>query len=125
MKDRKAIIENYIEGYNTYDVDKMVADFDENIVFENVSGGEVDMSVLGLSALKAQAVEAKSYFSQRKQSILSYREDGEKVEVQIAFHAVLAIDFPNGLNKGEVLSLVGTSVFEFDVDKIVRLTDIA
>lgn len=42
------------------------------------------------------------------------------------YRAIAAIDFPNGLMKGEQINLKGRSVFEFSEDgKIVRLTVIS
>ncbi|MCU7587795.1 hypothetical protein JSO61_009355 [Riemerella anatipestifer] len=34
MTDRVNIINNYIDGYNQFDIKKMVADLDDNIVFK-------------------------------------------------------------------------------------------
>ena len=35
------------------------------------------------------------------------------------------MDFPNGLKKGQELNLIGKSIFEFDGDKIIKLTDVS
>ncbi|WP_286965209.1 hypothetical protein [Flavobacterium sp. UBA4854] len=42
MTDKEKIIQNYIEGYNQFDIEKMIADFDESIVFENIQNGETN-----------------------------------------------------------------------------------
>lgn len=125
MNTREQIIANYIEGYNTFNIDKMVADFDEQIVFENISNGETNLSLSGLSAFIQQAEQAKTYFTERTQTIRSYSHQSNQTEIEIDYRAVLAVDLPNGLQKGDELKLQGRSVFEFSGNKIVKLTDIS
>ncbi|RUT69842.1 nuclear transport factor 2 family protein [Flavobacterium cupreum] len=125
MIDREKIIENYIAGYNQFDIDKMMADFDDKIVFENIQNGEVNMTLSGLNEFRNQAEEAKKYFSEREQTITLFSHSENQSEIAIDYRAVLAIDFPNGLQKGQELNLKGKSVFEFLDDKIVRLADIS
>ncbi|MDR6561562.1 MULTISPECIES: nuclear transport factor 2 family protein [unclassified Arcicella] len=125
MTHKEKIINNYIEGYNQFDTDKMVLDFDDNIVFENISNGEVNMTLSGINAFKEQAEQAKVYFSARTQTIASFEHKSDEVEVEIDYYAILAMDFPNGLKKGDELKLKGKSIFKFLDDKIVKLTDIS
>lgn len=125
MTERERIIHNYIEGYNAFDLDRMVVDFDDRIVFENMMNGEVNLSLKGLDAFLHQAELAKTYFSERKQVIRSFHHSANATEAEIDYHAILAMDFPNGLKKGEKIILKGRSVFEFDGSRIIRLTDIS
>ena len=125
MKGREKIISNYITGYNEFDIDKMVQDLDEEVVFENVSNGAITMSLKGLAAFKEQAEQAKGYFSTRTQSIKSYTHQADETEIEIDYHAELAMDFPNGLKKGDELKLQGRSIFKFYGNKIVKLTDVS
>lgn len=125
MIDRERIIKNYIQSYNQFDIDKMFVDFDEKIVFENIHNGETNMSLRGLSALIEQAEQAKTYFTERAQSIKSFSHVDNRCEIEIGYRAILAIDFPNGLKKGQELNLIGKSIFEFEGDRIIRLTDIS
>ncbi|WP_210461982.1 nuclear transport factor 2 family protein [Rufibacter roseolus] len=125
MTNREEIIRNYIDSYNQFDVDRMVHDFDETIVFENISNGETNLSLTGLQAFKEQAEQAKNYFSSRRQTITSFNHQGNQTEIEIAYSATLATDLPNGLKKGEELNLQGKSIFTFSGDKIIKLTDIS
>ena len=125
MNNKEKIIAQYIEAYNQFDTDKMVLDFDDNIVFENISNGEVNMTLSGINAFKEQAEQAKVYFSARTQTIASFEHKSDEVEVEIDYYAILAMDFPNGLKKGDELKLKGKSIFKFLDDKIVKLTDIS
>ncbi|GAB3166743.1 nuclear transport factor 2 family protein [Telluribacter humicola] len=125
MKNREEIIRNYVEAYNQFDVDQMVADFDEAIVFENISNGETTLSLTGLPAFREQAVQATTYFSSRTQTVLSFQHQDDQTEVAIDYQGILAIDFPDGLKKGDSISLKGKSVFTFSGNKVVKLTDIS
>ena len=55
---RENIIQNYIDGYNKFDTEKMTRDFSEEIVFQNIQNGEVDMTLEGKNAFKQQAEQA-------------------------------------------------------------------
>ena len=125
MNTRELIIQNYVKGYNEFDIDRMVADFDADIVFENISNGETNMVLHGIAAFRDQAGQATTYFSERKQAIRSFVHQDDETEIQIDYHAILAVDFPNGMKKGDVLNLQGRSVFRFAGDKIIKLIDIS
>ena len=103
----------------------MVADFADNIIFENVQNGQINLLLKGLKAFRQQAELAKSYFVTRQQKIISFNHLDNKTEIEIDYSAVLAIDVPNGLKSGQELNLTGKSVFEFSGNKIIKLTDIS
>ncbi|WP_281231603.1 nuclear transport factor 2 family protein [Flavobacterium gelatinilyticum] len=125
MVEREKIIKNYLEGYNEFNVDKMTTDFNDAIIFENVTNGEVNLSLKGVKEFKEQAEQTKSYFSSRRQTITAFNHLESQTEIEIDYHAVLAMDFPNGMKKGDELNLKGKSVFEFLDNKIIKLTDIS
>ncbi len=123
---KKEIIQDYINAYNDKNVNKMVENLSDEILFENISNNEVTLSVQGKDAFKEQAITALSYFSTRKQTILDVKDMGNRVEIDIDYEAVAAMDFPNGIKKGDEIKLKGKSLFEFSQDgEIVKLTDIS
>lgn len=123
--EKEKIIQNYINGYNGFDVSLMVEDFSNDIIFENIQNGDVSMTLKGIDEFKAQAESAKSYFSERMQTIRLFRHEENRTEIELDYTAVLAMDFPNGMKKGEKIKLQGKSVFEFENKKIIRLSDIS
>jgi hypothetical protein len=125
MEERETIINNYLTGYNAFDIEKMVSDFDEQIVFENILNDKVNLSLTGLPAFKEQAEQALNYFSERKQIATSFRHTENETQADIDYRAILAMDFPNGLKKGDEMKLTGKSIFRFSGNKIIRLTDIS
>jgi len=127
MDAKEKIVRNYIHAYNTFDVDGMIRDLAPSITFTNISNGEVTLATQGLNAFKEQAMQAVVLFSQRKQTILSVSHtDDNTVEVAVDYHAILAMDLPNGLNKGDELSLSGKSIFTFNAEnQIEALKDVS
>lgn len=124
MKEQqKLIIENYIQSYNEFDIKGMIKNLDQNVVFENISNGKVDLRKEGIIAFEEQAESAKQYFKERKQTIESWNFNDQKVTIKIDYKATLAIDLPNGLKEGDTLELKGQSEFEFDDLKIKSIRD--
>ncbi|RYJ39357.1 SnoaL_2 domain containing protein [Flavobacterium anhuiense] len=125
MNNKEKIIQNYIEGYNQFDIDKMIADFDESVIFENIQNGEINLTLNGIKEFSAQAEKGKEYFSARKQTITSFIQDEITAIIDIDYYAILAVDFPNGLKAGQGLNMKGKSIFQFLDDKIIKLTDMS
>lgn len=125
MELREKIIENYVKGYNEFDITRMIRDFSDDVIFENVQNGQISMKLDGIHEFINQAQTAKQFFSQRKQTILSFKHKSEKTEVEINYFGILAKDIPNGLKKGHEIKLEGTSIFEFKGKNIIKLTDIS
>jgi hypothetical protein len=125
MNSRQKIIENYIEGYNNFDVDKMIIDFAENFVFENIQDRIVNMSLNGIEEFVKEAEKTKKYFINRTQTVNSFEHFENKTTIEISYKALLAIHLPHAHKKEEELNLNGKSIFEFEGNKIIKLTDIS
>lgn len=126
LNDRTNKVFRYVEAYNQMDVEDMIAHLDDGIVFLNVMNGQNTLELKGIEEFKKQAIEALSYFSERQQSIESITHNSSSAEITINYRAIAAMDFPNGLKKGDEINLKGKSIFEFsEGGKINRLTDIA
>ncbi|MEM1134459.1 MAG: nuclear transport factor 2 family protein [Bacteroidota bacterium] len=123
MEDKKDMIEQYIQSYNSFDVEGMLKDVHERIEFENISNGKVDLSIKGIEEFRKQAIAAKAYFTHREQKITSWDFKGNVVTIEIDYEGVLAVDFPNGMKTGDTLQLKGQSIFEFEDDKISKIQD--
>jgi hypothetical protein len=125
MQQRETIVKNYIAAYNNFDIEGMLADMDDSIVFENITAGHVNMSLLGKGAFKMQATQAASYFIQRAQTIQFFTHHNNETVIEIDYFAIVAVDLPNGLKKGEEINLTGKSVFTFAGNKITKLIDVS
>ena len=119
------MIENYIDAYNSFNIEKMMKDMHQNLQFENISNGEMSLATSGIEEFKHQAEQALHYFSERQQKINDLVFKDEQIEISIVYTAVLAIDLPTGQKAGDKLQLTGRSIFKFKDDKIIELHDIS
>lgn len=123
MEAREEIIKQYVEGYNSFDSQKMTEYFSDDIVFVNIQNGQTNMTLNGINAFLYQAETAKQFFSHRNQKILSFKHEGDNTQIEIDYHGILAQDLPNGLKKGQEIKLRGKSSFEFRDSKVIKLVD--
>ena len=121
----KQLIEAYIEAYNRFAVAGMLAPLHDDVVFRNVSNGEVNLTTTGKEALRQQAEQATQYFSSREQRVTNWQVNGQLVEVAIDYTTVAAIAFPNGLKPGDALHMQGKSVFKIESGQIISIEDIS
>lgn len=118
-------VADYIAAYNNFDISGLAKDLDENIVFENISDGQINLKTAGRTAFIEQAEMAKQYFKQREQAVINWTFSNDKVTVDISYQGTLNVDLPNGLKAGETLKLQGQSEFEFSEGRIVSIRDIS
>ncbi|MEZ4528410.1 MAG: nuclear transport factor 2 family protein [Desulfobacterales bacterium] len=123
--EKLALIERYLTAYNTFDIEGMLAVMHPDIVFKNISGGEVNAAAYGKEELRRLAGKSKNLFVSRRQTVMHFEADEDQASADVAFTGVPAADLPNGMKKGETLRLNGRSEFRFREGKIVEITDIA
>jgi ketosteroid isomerase-like protein len=119
----KTLIEEYLNAYNSFDVEAMMELVDPEIEFRNVSGGDVDLSAIGKDEFRELAQQSAFLFSSRKQTPTNFEVEGEVVFVDIDFTGTLATDIPDAMKAGDELRVTGRSEFVFRDEKIYRLTD--
>ena len=125
MDEQQSKIAQYVNAYNNFDTDGMGRNLDENIVFENISNGQMNLRTDGLAAFRKQAEAARQYFQKREQRITGWLFERHKVTIDIDYSAILSVDLPNGLKAGDALELKGKSIFEFEAGKITHIVDIS
>jgi ketosteroid isomerase-like protein len=123
--DKKAMIQQYVDAYNRFDVEGMLSTLTEDVTFENVQSGEVNVSANGKTEFKALAEQAKALFAERQQIIERIDDGADLTAAKIAFSAKLASDLPNGMKAGEQLRMHGVSEFVFSDGKICSIRDIS
>ena len=119
----RKLIQTYLDAYNRFDVAGMLAPLHPEVVFQNYDGEKLTLETRGIEAFRQQAEAATAYFSARRQTPTAWRFEAERVVVEVAYVATLAVDFPNGMKAGEVLELTGQSVFTFAGEQVIGITD--
>lgn len=122
--DKQAMVERYVFAYNAFDIDAMLALLHPAVEFQNISNGQVTVQTKGAEEFRALALQGKTIFSSRKQTIMSYSEMGNRATIEVAYTGVLAIDLPEGMKAGDSLILAGKSEFAFRDGKICSLRDV-
>lgn len=121
----RSLVDHYVDAYNRKDVSDMLLGVHPQVEFRNISSGVTNASTSGIAELRTLAQQSLSLFSERCQTIESLEIRGSVAVATIAFRAVVAADLPNGMKKGQVLSLSGRSEFEFKDGAISKITDIS
>lgn len=111
--DRRELIGRYIEAYNTFDIDSMLALLHPDIRFKNQSNGKVTAQTAGKAEFESLAKQSATLFRKRTQTIKSLAIAGDKAIVEIQFNAVLAKALPNDARAGDNVALQGRSEFIF------------
>lgn len=119
----RALVNQYVEYYNLFCTEELVSMFTEDCLFQNMTNSAGVVECRGKEQLRQVTNQSKELFTERTQSIKNWIIDSFNVAIEIEFHAVMACDLPNGINKGDHLKLNGVSVFIFENGKIKRLTD--
>ncbi len=123
--DSSETVKKFISCYNEFDLDGMLELLTDDIVFENIIGGNTDVRTTGIAEFENLAGTSLNLFEERKQTVIKMTLDGSSVNVEIDFYGKIAEDLPNGLKKGDELKLKGRSVYKMKDGKICSLTDIS
>lgn len=123
--ERVNMIYTYLEAYNSFDIEGMIAVLHDDIAFKNVVGSEVTTSAFGIDEFREVAERSKSVFRRRCQTIRSIEAEDDQVFIGIDFEGTLAIDLPNGMKVGEVIRITGRTEFVFRDGLIQQITDIS
>lgn len=119
----KKIVIEYIECYNSFEIENMVNLFSQDCSFENISNSSKSIKCDGKSALYEMASSTKKIFKERKQTVANWIISENKIAVEIDYVAFLSDPLPDGSKGGGSVHLKGVSIFEFENNKIKRLCD--
>lgn len=122
---KRALIERYLAAYNALDVAGMMETLHPDIEFSNIADGEVNARTSGAVAFRALAEQSKELFASRTLTMTGFEIAGDAANISVEFQGVLAVDLPNGLHKGECMTLSGRSEFVFCDGKLSKITDIS
>ena len=122
-EESRKIIEQYVEAYNSFDIEGMVNLLHEDIVFQNFSGGKMNVETKGTQPFRELAQQSSAMFSSRRQKITHFENADDKIAVHVDYEAIVAIDLPNGLKAGDKIELKGKSLFQMEHGQIIRIED--
>jgi len=115
--------QSYVDAYNAKDVDRMLSCLADEVHFQNFSSGEIDAEAKGIGEFTALAKMGASAFLERQQSVTNCIVVANRVMIEVDYTAVVATDLPNGWTAGQTLSFRGSSYFELENDRIMKIVD--
>ncbi|HEU4852570.1 MAG TPA: nuclear transport factor 2 family protein [Telluria sp.] len=122
-EEQLSLINRYMDAYNAFDIDGMLATLSPGIRFENYSGDAMTASATGVEEFRELAEHAKQIFAEREQRIVELQTGDDAIVATIAWRGTLADGIPDGPPAGTVLEMQGTSEFAFDGALISRIID--
>lgn len=117
------LVNEYLAHYNAFRTEELVNMFTDDCTFQNVTNSAGIVECKGKAELRSVCQQSKELFQKRKQTVTNWIIDKDKIAVEVDYTAVMACDLPNGIQKGDCISIRGVSVFIFENGKIKQLTD--
>jgi steroid delta-isomerase-like uncharacterized protein len=120
------LIKTYLEAYNRFDIDGLIALMSDDVRFEHHANGELSVATDGKADFEKLARVGAALFASRQQFVTALHEvpgDADTVIAEIDFHGEIADDIPDGPGAGTVIEMHGTSEFLFAGGKIARVID--
>lgn len=121
----RAIVEQYLDCYNRFDVMGMMGLVYPAIEFQNISGGAVTAQALGVDQFRNLAELSTELFSKRQQLLKSIKIENNTATLEVEFTGVLTADLPSGQKAGDNITLSGRTIMQFREGRISRITDIS
>ncbi|MFC4174612.1 nuclear transport factor 2 family protein [Microvirga sp. GCM10011540] len=118
-----SIVRAYIEAYNAMDVGRMLECLAEDVRFQNISSGQVDVETAGKERFAELAEVGVAAFRERRQDVTGCIVVGAHTMVEIAYTATVAADLPNGWKAGQRLAFSGASYFRTANGRIAEIVD--
>ena len=126
MKEKfmKKIVEQYFKAYNEFNLNGMIENIHNDLIFKTIVNGEITYELNGKYAFKEQIKQAFAIFKKREMKIVNQKFGDDMVENEINFKGVLAVDISDKLKKYDLVKLQSKSVFQFKNGKIISIEDI-
>ena len=121
--DKLEMVKNFIHSYNTFSLKGMIKDLHNDIKFQNITNGHIDLETNGIEEFTKQAESAIDFFKERKARIIDIKFNDDMVEVSIDYFGILKKDIPDTLRFGETIKLKGKSIYKFKDNKIIAIQD--
>ena len=117
------VVRKFIDAYNKFDVDAMLALLHSDIRFMDIQDSKVAAKLKGKTEFEVLARQSAQLFRERKQTIKLLEADAEKVVVEVSFTGVFDKDTTEGPLAGDEVVLSGRSEYLVRDGLIVSIMD--
>lgn len=125
MQKREKIINDYVAGYNTFDIEKVAADFDENIKFTSIINGEVTLLIKGLNIFEKHVTKKRASSIVISRKIKSFKHHRAETEIEIESFTIISLGLHEVEKVKNVRKLQSRIIFKFKGTKIIEVIDIS
>lgn len=122
--EKVALIQRYLDAYQAFSLDRMLACLHEQVHFQYIANGSVQVSTEGKDAFRQLAEGSAGMFSARQQTVLQMRDENGVIHADIAFRGTLAQATPDGMPAGTEIQIQGRSEFRFQDGCILSVSEI-
>lgn len=117
-----ALVREYVDRYNSSDVDGMLACCADDVVYETIDDTGA-MRLTGKAEVRAVLLATIRAFLQRRQEVVDLVVQGQRAEAETVFSGVAAAELNAGVRPGDPISARGSMIFEMKGGRFVRICD--
>jgi ketosteroid isomerase-like protein len=125
MKENLAIIQQYFDAFNRFDVGGMLNLLDDKFKFYLFQNEVLNMEMKGKKQFRELAEPSRDYLSSREQIIISAREVKQGIEVTTSYTAMFAVDLPHNQKAGESTTRESKTIFSLKNGNILEMREYA
>lgn len=116
------MVVDFIEAYNTRDVEGMLADVTDDVMYRHYCDAGVLFKAGDKGEFEAALHDDLSAFEHRTQMVKTSMTMLGSTVLTTQFDALVAKDLSNGWTAGQSITLPAASEFQFSDDKIANIT---
>jgi steroid delta-isomerase-like uncharacterized protein len=123
MSGVAALVERYVERYNSNDVEGMLECCSDDIVFETVNNSGGAIRLTGKQEVREVLEATTRAFRERRHQVVSILVDGERAAAETVFSGVAATELGEHVRLGDHISIRGATIFEAVNGRLDRICD--
>ncbi|HEV7693754.1 MAG TPA: nuclear transport factor 2 family protein [Hyphomonadaceae bacterium] len=123
MSDLATLVRQYVERYNSNDVDGMLDCCSDDVVFETITNPGGSIRLNGKDEMREVIEATTRAFRERRHELVGILVDGQRAAAETVFSGVAAAELGQSVRQGEHVSIRGATIFEARGDKLARICD--
>ena len=122
MADVAALVMEYVDRYNSSDIDGMLACCTDDVVYETVHDAGA-MRLTGKDEVREVLLGTIRAFLERRQEVVGLIVDGRRAAAETVFSGIAAAKLNQDVGRGDPISARGAVIFELKGDRFSRISD--
>jgi steroid delta-isomerase-like uncharacterized protein len=123
MSNVAAVVKQYVDCYNSNDVEGMLDCCADDIVFETVTNPGGSIRLKGKDEMREVIEATTRAFRERRHEVIAIIVDGQRAAAETVFSGVAAAALGHQVRAGEHISIRGATIFELRDNRLARICD--